>query len=159
VRENLSHSRQALTGHNLERFRNHLSHVRSSRLTIPKEAAWRDLIGSLRVQNGESVLIRGGTSSVGLAAAELAKQHGLAVFSTTRSREKAEKIVPQVGGPDHVIIEEDNVGEALLKHTKGKGVEYCVDLVGGQETLKHSAQALKPGKVFCWPVGRPALGL
>jgi NADPH:quinone reductase-like Zn-dependent oxidoreductase len=34
-------------------------------------AAWLALVGSLRVQKGESVLIRGGTSSVGLAAAEL----------------------------------------------------------------------------------------
>jgi NADPH:quinone reductase len=118
-------------------------------LTIPKEVAWRALVGSLRVQKGESVLIRGGTSSVGLATAELAKQYGLTVYSTTRSLQKAEMLTPLVGGQDHVIIDDGNVGDEVLKRTDGEGVDYCVELVGGEETLKDSARALKPYGKMC----------
>jgi len=112
-------------------------------------AAWLALVGSLRVQKGESVLIRGGTSSVGLAAAELSKQYGLSVFSTTRSEVKAEKLAGLVGGKDHVIIDNGKVGEEVMKRTNGQGVDHCVELVGGAESLMDSAQALKGHGKLC----------
>jgi NADPH2:quinone reductase len=112
-------------------------------------AAYQALVGSLRVQRGESVLIRGGTSSVGLAAAELCKSYGVSVFSTTRSETKAEKLAGLVGGKDHVIIDDGKVGEAVMKRTGGKGVDHCVELVGGDKSLIDSAQGLKPDGTLC----------
>ena len=88
------------------------------------------------------MLIRGGTSSVGLAAAELAKHYGLHVFSTTRSEAKAKTLSQLLGGENHVIIDDGNVGEQVLNRTNGEGVDHCVELVGGQ-ALKDSARALK----------------
>jgi NADPH:quinone reductase len=106
-------------------------------------------VGSLRVKKGDSVLIRGGTSSVGLATAELAKLYGVKVYSTTRSSDKAKKLAPLVGGEEHVIIDNGNISEEVMKRTDGKGVDYCVELVGGQESLKDSARALKPNGTLC----------
>ena len=119
------------------------------RLAMPNRVAWQALVGSLRVKSGESVLIRGGTSSVGLATAELAKHYGLDIFTTTRSHEKAEKLASLYGGKHHVIIDDGKVGEEVLRRTDGKGVDYCVELVGGQESLKDSARALKPDGKMC----------
>jgi len=119
------------------------------RLDIPNRVAWQALVGSLRVQAGESLLIRGGTSSVGLATAELAKHYGLNFFTTTRSQEKAEKLASFYGGKDHVIIDNGKVGDEVLRRTDGKGVDHCVELVGGQESLKDSALALKPNGKLC----------
>jgi len=118
-------------------------------LDVPNRVAWQALVGSLRVQNGESVLIRGGTSSVGLATAELAKQYGLQVFSTTRSPVKAERLAPLIGGRQHVIIDDGKVGDEVLKRTGGQGVDHCVELVGSHESLKDSARALKPHGKLC----------
>jgi NADPH:quinone reductase-like Zn-dependent oxidoreductase len=103
----------------------------------------------LRVKKGDSVLIRGGTSSVGLATAELAKLYGVKVYSTTRSLDKAKKLAPLVGGEGHVIIDNGKVGDEVMKRTDGKGVDYCVELVGSQESLKDSSRALKPNGTLC----------
>jgi NADPH:quinone reductase-like Zn-dependent oxidoreductase len=111
--------------------------------------AWQALVGSLKVKKDDSILIRGGTSSVGLATAELAKLYGCSVFSTTRSLEKAKKLAPLVGGDNHVIVDDGKVGEEVMKRTDGRGVDYCVELVASDASLKDSSRALKPNGTLC----------
>lgn len=49
--------------------------------------AWQTVVASLHAKKGESLLIRCGTSIVGLRTAEIAKLYGLQVYSATRSSE------------------------------------------------------------------------
>jgi NADPH:quinone reductase-like Zn-dependent oxidoreductase len=62
---------------------------------------------------------------------------------------KAKQLAPLVGGEEHVITDNGKVGDEILKRTNGQGVDHCVELVGGQESLKDSARALKPDGKLC----------
>src|SRR5919197_288732 len=66
------------------------------------QSAYGALTVGLDVQRGQTLLIRGGTSSVGLTAAMLAKRRGLTVLATTRSEAKAGAL--REAGADHVVI-------------------------------------------------------
>src|SRR5256886_15956396 len=65
------------------------------------QTAYGSLIVGLDLQRGQSLLIRGGTSSVGLAAAALAREMGATVLATTRRRGRPPSLVE--GGIRHPI--------------------------------------------------------
>src|SRR3954466_551475 len=64
------------------------------------QTAYGSLTVGLDVQPGQSILVRGGTSSVGTAAAVLAKRRNMTVLSTTRSPNKTAALTDV--GVDHV---------------------------------------------------------
>lgn len=65
------------------------------------QTAHGSLTVGLDVQPGQTLLVRGGTSSVGMAAAVLAKRHGLTVLATTRNPDKTDALARL--GVDHVL--------------------------------------------------------
>jgi NADPH:quinone reductase-like Zn-dependent oxidoreductase len=87
--------------------------------------------GSLTVgldaRPGQTLLVRGGTSSVGMATAVLAKQRGLTVLSTTRDKSKAESLTAI--GVDHVIIDDGQVADRV-RSIIPEGVDAALELVG-----------------------------
>src|SRR5258708_40176191 len=87
--------------------------------------------GSLTIgldsQAGESILIRGGTSSIGMATAVLAKQRDLIVLSTTRSIHKAGSLNDL--GIDYVITDDGDVASPV-RAIFPNGVDKALELVG-----------------------------
>src|SRR5256885_10007772 len=71
------------------------------------QTAYGSLTVGLDAQPGQSILIRGGTSSVGMAAAVLAKRRGTRVVSTPRGRTK--NTAPTGVRVDHVLIHDGHV--------------------------------------------------
>jgi len=92
--------------------------------------------GSLRALGalgpGGALLVRGGTSSVGMAALSLARERGLETIATTRNPGKADTL--RAAGADHVVIDSGDLGEAVRAIRPG-GPDYLLDLVGANTTL------------------------
>jgi NADPH:quinone reductase-like Zn-dependent oxidoreductase len=109
------------------------------------------------------LLIRGGTSSVGLAAASIAAGEGIEIASTTRRRHKADALTAV--GVDHVLLDNvllDNVllDNVLLDNQDGgplaeavhsvwpEGPDYVLDLVGAR-TAVDSLHLVRRGGTVC----------
>lgn len=93
----------------------------------------------------DRVLIVAGTSSVGLAAIQIAQAAGAQVFATTRSREKAQQLKTISGLPEeHIIITgEADLRERINSLTAGQGVSLIFDPLGG-DTITDLADVAAP---------------
>jgi NADPH:quinone reductase-like Zn-dependent oxidoreductase len=109
------------------------------------QTAWGSLFKSLRLEIGERLLVRGGTTSVGLAAAAIAKHHGAFVASTTRRHER-DKLL-RASGVDQVFIDTGSIAEQVKEISPG-GVDKVLELVGAT-TLLDSLRCAKQRGVVC----------
>jgi NADPH:quinone reductase len=109
------------------------------------QTAYGALTIGLDVQPGQTLLIRGGTSSVGLTAAILAKRRGLTVLATTRSEAKGR--APREAGADHVVVDDGAIAERVRELVPG-GVDATLDLIG-TPTLRDSLQATRVHGIVC----------
>lgn len=109
------------------------------------QTAYGSLHRALKIKEGETLLIRGGTSSVGLLALKLAKQTGLFVISTTRSENKRDLLL--AAGADAVLIDDGNLEEAV-KNQKQFQIDKVLELVG-TATLQDSLKTVVIGGSVC----------
>ncbi|MCM3653452.1 zinc-binding alcohol dehydrogenase family protein [Metabacillus litoralis] len=107
--------------------------------------AYASLFDALRLKKGETLLIRGGSSSVGLAALQLAKSVGATVISTTRNTNKLEFL--KESGAEFVLLDDGSLSEQLFSHFPN-GVNKVLELVG-TVTLKHSLKLLSEHGILC----------
>jgi NADPH2:quinone reductase len=110
------------------------------------QTAYGSLTVGLAAQPGQSLLIRGGTSSVGLAAAILATDRGLTVFATTRRAERTAAL--EAIGVDHVIVDDGAVAPKVRELVPA-GVDVALELVG-TPTLPDTLRATALHGVVCF---------
>jgi len=100
----------------------------------------------LDAQPGQSILIRGGTSSIGMATAVLAKQRGMTVLSTTRNTGKTSALTDL--GVDHVLIDDGEVATEVHAIVPD-GVDTALELIG-TPTLRDTLHATRFHGVVCF---------
>jgi len=107
--------------------------------------AWGSLVEALDVQAGQKLLIRGGTSALGMAAMSLAKDMGLYVAATTRASAKAAALV--ANGADDVIIDTGGLAQAARERIP-EGFDCTLDLIG-TVTLLDSLRTVRLRGIVC----------
>jgi NADPH:quinone reductase len=110
------------------------------------QTAHGSLTVGLDLTAGDNILIRGGTSSVGMATAVLAKQRGATVFSTTRNPNKQAAL--EAIGVDHVMIDNGEIAEQVREIVPG-GVDAALELIG-TPTLPDTLRSTRVHGVVCF---------
>jgi NADPH:quinone reductase len=100
---------------------------------------WGALDKTLNIKTGQSILVRGGTTTLGFAAIAYAKARGLTVVATTRSRDNERRLIDK--GADHVIIDNGEVADKIREFLP-EGIDNALDVIG-VSTIKDTLNAVK----------------
>jgi NADPH:quinone reductase-like Zn-dependent oxidoreductase len=92
------------------------------------------------------LLIRGGTSSVGMAAASIASGYGIKSAATTRRQDKTGALT--AAGVDHVFVDAGEPLTASIHSIWPEGPDYVLDLVGASTALD-SLHLVRRGGTVC----------
>jgi len=128
------------------RFSSHLPWSTLGAVPEMLQTAYGALTVGLDVRKGQSLLVRGGTASVGMTAAVLAKRRDMTVFATTRNPAKAAALTAL--GVDHVLAEDGDVA-AQVRAILPEGVDAALELVG-TPTLPDTLRATAVGGTVCF---------
>jgi NADPH:quinone reductase-like Zn-dependent oxidoreductase len=94
---------------------------------------------------GQTLLLRGATSSLGIACLELARAAGVRVVATTRTEGKARRLAERGAGA--VVIERAGFVERARAELPDAGADGVVDLIGGRAVLDSLALVRRGGTV------------
>lgn len=105
------------------------------------QTTWGALFKTLRLEENDRLLIRGGTTSVGLAAAAIAKSHGIFVAATSRKPER-EKLL-RANGADQIFIDNGTIADQV---EQSGGFNKVLEMVG-VTTVDDSLQCVDEGGI------------
>jgi NADPH2:quinone reductase len=97
-----------------------LSFIEAASLPETFFTVWSNVFDRGRLNPGESLLVHGGSSGIGVAAIQMAKAMGSIVYVTA--------------GSDAINYKTGNFKEEINKITNGKGVDVILDMIGGDYT-------------------------
>lgn len=112
-----------------------LSMVEGASLPETFFTVWSNVFDRVRLQPGETFLVHGGTSGIGVAAIQMAKAWGARVFATAGTDEKCDACV-NLGATKAVNYNKEDFKSVLSAFTV-KGVDVILDMVGGDYTQKN----------------------
>jgi NADPH:quinone reductase-like Zn-dependent oxidoreductase len=105
--------------------------------------AWHMLIGRAAIRPGQTVLVLGANSGVGIAAIQIAKMFHTRVIATAGEERKIERA--RELGADFVINHyQQKISQEVRKITNAEGVDIVIEHVG-PATWQESVKSLKPG--------------
>jgi NADPH2:quinone reductase len=112
-----------------------LSLVEAASLPETFFTVWGNVYDRGRLAPGESLLVQGGTSGIGVTAIQMAAATGNRVFATAGSDEKCAACV-RLGAEKAVNYRTQDFAAELKAATGGKGVDVILDMVGGDYVPK-----------------------
>lgn len=107
-----------------------LDSVEAAALPEAMFTVWSNVFGFGRLQPGETLLVHGGTSGIGVAAIQLAVALGHTVFATAGSADKC-RFCESLGARRAIDYKNEDFVAEIGKATDGRGVDVVLDMVGG----------------------------
>lgn len=135
--------------HAVVRQPNGLSSVEAASIWMMFVTAYGALIQDAKVTKGDFVVIPAATSSVGLAAIQIANYAGATTIALTRTSTKKRQLLD--AGAAHVIAsEEDDLVAQVMRITGGQGARVVFDPVGGPNFEKLVSVLAFQGTIFIY---------
>ena len=123
-----------------------LSDIEAASLPETFFTVWSNVFDRARLQKGETLLIQGGSSGIGVTAIQLAKAMGATVYVTAGSDEKCAACVAL--GADHAInYKTQDFKEEVKRLTEGRGVDVILDMVGGSYVAREVESLAEDGRI------------
>ncbi|MGO4395840.1 NAD(P)H-quinone oxidoreductase [Variovorax sp. M-6] len=107
---------------------------------------WSNVVERGQLAQGETVLVHGGSSGIGLTAIQLAKARGATVYTTVGNAEKA-RACELVGADMAINYREQDFAKAVAELTDGRGVNLILDMVGGDYIARNIATLALDGRL------------
>lgn len=123
-----------------------LSDVEAASLPETFFTVWSNLMDRGRLASGETVLIQGGTSGIGVTAIQLAKAFGARVFATAGSDEKCAACLA-LGADAAINYKAQDFQTEVDRLTDGQGVDVILDIVAGPYVAKEVQSLRDDGRL------------
>jgi NADPH2:quinone reductase len=107
---------------------------------------WSNLMDRGQLKAGESVLIQGGTSGIGVTAIQIAKAFGARVFATAGSDAKCAACVA-LGADAAINYKTSDFQTEIARLTEGQGVDVILDMVAGSYVAKEVQSLREDGRL------------
>jgi len=107
---------------------------------------WSNVFGRGKLRAGESLLVHGGSSGIGVTAIQLARALGARVFATAGSEEKC-RACESLGAERAVNYRDEDFVAVLQAATDDRGVDVILDMVGGDYVNRNLSLAALDGRI------------
>ena len=123
-----------------------LSDIEAASLPETFFTVWSNVFERARLQKGETLLVQGGSSGIGVTAIQIAKAMGATVLVTAGTDEKCAACLAL--GADHAInYKTSDFVEQVKTLTQGQGVNVILDMVGGSYVAREVECLAEDGRL------------
>jgi len=122
---------------------------------------WTNIFDQARFRTGESVLIHGGTSGIGVMAIQMVHALGGIAYATAGSPEKA-ATCEALGAVRGIDYRSEDFVTVIREMTEKRGIDIILDMVGGDYLIRNEQVAATDGRIVMIAFlegGRPPVDL
>ena len=123
---------------------NGLSFLQAAALPETYLTVWANLFDRAHLVSGQSVLVHGGSSGIGLTVIQLACEFGATVYTTVGNADKAKACVA-AGAQRAINYREEDFAAVIAQETQGRGVDVIIDMVGAPYIVRNIASLALEG--------------
>jgi NADPH2:quinone reductase len=107
---------------------------------------WSNVFDRGALKKGETLLVHGGSSGIGVAAIQMAEALGAVVYVTAGSEEKCH-FCEELGAAKAINYKTENFAEVIKQITNGRGVDVILDMIGGDYTSNNIKSLADDGRL------------
>jgi len=123
-----------------------LTDVEAASLPETFFTVWSNVFDRAGLQPGESLLVQGGSSGIGVAAIQIAAALGSRVFATAGTQDKCAACV-RLGAQRAINYSSEDFVAVVKAETAGRGVDVILDMIGGDYLMRQTAALAEDGRL------------